>query len=104
MPTIPTARPLTPLLKVAGLPKLPASGAHHLAPVPPAEYPHAYPATPVAFSGQPREPGHEPCPPATVLARNVFLTFSGAIGITEGSPDVTLGFSLPVRFGWNQVF
>lgn len=33
-----------------------------------------------------------------LLARDVFLTFSGAFGVTDDSPDVTLGMSLPVRF------
>jgi hypothetical protein len=33
-----------------------------------------------------------------LLTRNVFLTFSGAFGITDDSPDVTLGASLPIRF------
>ncbi len=33
-----------------------------------------------------------------VLTRDVFLTFSGAIGITDDSPDLILGVSLPIRF------
>ena len=33
-----------------------------------------------------------------VLSKDVFLNFSGAFGITDYSPDVTLGVSLPVRF------
>jgi hypothetical protein len=33
-----------------------------------------------------------------VLSKDVFLNFTGAFGITDDSPDVTLGVSLPVRF------
>ncbi len=33
-----------------------------------------------------------------VLSRNVFLIFSSAFGITDDSPDLTLGMSLPIRF------
>ncbi|MEN3975950.1 transporter [Emcibacter sp. SYSU 3D8] len=33
-----------------------------------------------------------------VLSRNVFLTVSGAFGVTPDSPDVTIGMSLPMRF------
>jgi len=33
-----------------------------------------------------------------VLSKDVFLTFTGAFGITDDSPDVTLGMSLPIRF------
>lgn len=33
-----------------------------------------------------------------LLSRHMFLTFSGAFGITDDSPDVTLGVSLPIRF------
>jgi hypothetical protein len=33
-----------------------------------------------------------------VLSKGVFLNFTGAFGITDDSPDVTLGISLPVRF------
>ena len=33
-----------------------------------------------------------------VLSKDVFLNFTGAFGITDDSPDVTVGVSLPVRF------
>lgn len=33
-----------------------------------------------------------------VLAKDVFLNFNGAVGITDDSPDVSLGISLPIRF------
>ena len=33
-----------------------------------------------------------------LLSRNVFLTLSGAFGVTDDSPDATLGMALPVRF------
>jgi len=33
-----------------------------------------------------------------LLSRHVFLTVSGIFGVTDDSPDVTLGLSLPVRF------
>jgi hypothetical protein len=33
-----------------------------------------------------------------LLSRNVFLNLTGAFGITDDSPDVTLSMSLPVRF------
>jgi hypothetical protein len=33
-----------------------------------------------------------------VLSKDVFLNFTGAFGITDDSPDVFLGISLPVRF------
>lgn len=33
-----------------------------------------------------------------VLSKDVFLNFTGAFGITDDSPDVFLGVSLPVRF------
>jgi hypothetical protein len=33
-----------------------------------------------------------------LLSRNVFLNLTGAFGITDDSPDVTLGISLPIRF------
>lgn len=33
-----------------------------------------------------------------LLSRNVFLNLTGAFGITDDSPDVTLGMSLPIRF------
>jgi len=33
-----------------------------------------------------------------LLGRNLFLTFSGAFGVTADAPDVTLGMSLPMRF------
>jgi len=33
-----------------------------------------------------------------LLSRNVFLTLSGAIGLTEDSPDIVIGASLPIRF------
>jgi hypothetical protein len=33
-----------------------------------------------------------------VLTKDLFLNFTGAFGVTDDSPDVTLGVSLPVRF------
>ncbi|MGD8618144.1 MAG: transporter [Gammaproteobacteria bacterium] len=33
-----------------------------------------------------------------LLNRDVFLNFTGAFGITDDSPDVTLGMSLPIQF------
>ena len=33
-----------------------------------------------------------------VLSKDVFLNFTGGFGITDDSPDVTLGISLPARF------
>jgi hypothetical protein len=33
-----------------------------------------------------------------VLSKDVFLNFTSAFGVTDDSPDVTLGISLPVRF------
>ncbi len=33
-----------------------------------------------------------------VLGRNLFLTVGGAIGITQDSPDFTLGIAVPYRF------
>ena len=33
-----------------------------------------------------------------LLSRNVFLNLTGAFGMTDDSPDVTLGMSLPIRF------
>jgi hypothetical protein len=33
-----------------------------------------------------------------LLTRDVFLNFTSAFGITDDSPDVTLGMSLPIRF------
>jgi hypothetical protein len=33
-----------------------------------------------------------------VLSKDVFLNFTGALGITDDSPDVILGVSLPIRF------
>jgi hypothetical protein len=33
-----------------------------------------------------------------VLSKDVFLNFTSAFGITDDSPDVTLGVLLPVRF------
>jgi hypothetical protein len=33
-----------------------------------------------------------------LLTRDLFLNFSGAFGITDDSPDLTLGISLPIRF------
>ena len=33
-----------------------------------------------------------------VLTRDIFLTFNGAVGVTDDSPDVSLGVSLPIRF------
>ena len=33
-----------------------------------------------------------------LLTKDVFLTFNGAFGITDDSPDVSLGMSVPIRF------
>jgi hypothetical protein len=33
-----------------------------------------------------------------LLTKDVFLTFNGAFGITDDSPDVLLGMSVPIRF------
>jgi hypothetical protein len=33
-----------------------------------------------------------------LLTRDVFLNFTGAFGITDDSPDASLGMSLPIRF------
>lgn len=33
-----------------------------------------------------------------VLTKDIFLTFNGAFGVTDDSPDVSLGVSLPIRF------
>jgi hypothetical protein len=33
-----------------------------------------------------------------LLSRDVFLNFTGAFGITDDSPDASLGMSLPIRF------
>ena len=32
------------------------------------------------------------------LTKDIFLSFNGAVGVTDDSPDASLGVSLPIRF------
>ena len=52
----------------------------------------------VALRGTDRTIGAVELGLGVVLSRNLFLNLSGAFGITDDTPDVTLGVSLPIRF------